>query len=498
MLAGPTNSSPPARLVCWGVFLITLTLLLALRWPILFMPLYEDQSVGFGREADFLHQTNFDYYKLRYEEKHFMFGGTARSYMVSAIPTLLALLRRLTGSVESTLFVWHLASFLLAAGSATLTTAILLRFVGVIDALLVTAALFSTPMLLAQADVAGMELPLVFFSLLTIRSLLRDQYLLAIAFGILAFFMKASGLLPFAAALAVIVLRFLLGDRRHRLAWAILSGTVSLAGLVALLAWGDDTALFRATFHWPSAFRLPAAIYWCPDLAVLLLVVVCLAISSCYLRWAHPSQAQSFRSWLNQPAVTLGLWAGLILIGSIASMQSYIFIPRYYILPLVAIYLIIGLLLASWPILTRVGSAIILLILIVNLFNHAGSLYPPVARFAGRDLNTSPSSPPVVVVSPNEVLSTSRITAPPSTLFGKPPASLRKPPSSPLFLIGSISPRRSSAMSTRPPQMSSRPVSSRTSSELFATESFSRLPITNSFSSGRKNRVFACQHPIRG
>jgi hypothetical protein len=82
----------------------------------------------------------------------------------------------------------------------------------------------------------------------------------------------------------------------------------------------------------------------------------------------------------------LGFWAGLILVGSIASMLNYIFIPRYYIIPLVTVYLLIGLILATWPILTRVGSAILLLILVANLFNHSGALYPSVARFAGRDL----------------------------------------------------------------------------------------------------------------
>jgi hypothetical protein len=387
MLAGPMNSSPPARTICWGVFFVTLTLLLTLRWPVLFMPLYEDQSVGFGREADFLDQTNFDYYKLRYEEPHFMFGGTARSYMVSAIPTLLALLHRVAGSVETTLFVWHLTSFLLAAGSATLTTGILLRFLGTIDALLVTACLVSTPMFLVQADVAGMELPLVFFSLLTVRAILREQFLSAIAFGTIAFFIKASGLLPLGAALGVILLQFLLVDRRPRLRWAILAGMISLAGLLALLAWGDDTALFRATFHWPSAFRLPSAIFWCPDLALLLLLAVGLALTACYLRFVHPVQFDSFRSWAGTPAFMLALWAGLVLVGSIASMLNYIFIPRYYILPLVTLYLIIGCLLATWPILTRVGSAILLVILVANLFNHAGALYPAVARFAGRDLD---------------------------------------------------------------------------------------------------------------
>ena len=138
----------------WILFLVLLGFLLIVRFPVLTMPLYEDQAVGFGREADFLDQTNFDYRRLRYEEKHFLFGGTARSYVISVIPTTLALLHRMFGSTDAMLVVWHLASLALASAGVALLYSMLKPFTGRLVALLGAIAFLSTPIFITQAELA--------------------------------------------------------------------------------------------------------------------------------------------------------------------------------------------------------------------------------------------------------------------------------------------------------------------------------------------------------
>jgi hypothetical protein len=382
-------NSPPSETTArsfdgWFVFALTLLILLILRWPVLSMPLYEDQSVGFGREADFLNQTNFDYLRLRYQEPHFMFGGTYRSYVVSAIPTLLATVVRLAGSVERGLFLWHLLSFLFAAGIAGLLTSLWTSQLQRSTILLLVASLMSTPMFLVQADVAGMELPLLFFSLSAGLALYHDRPVLAIFFATIAFFMKASGLLVLGAVVVMIILQQVSFGIDRRRTVAILLGGLIFPALIALLAWGDDTTLFRATFHWPSIFRLPWAIAWTPDLAILLALLILLAIGTI----VHLGRHTSFYSWKHpRRPWMISIWAMLIAVGAIGSMATYIFIPRYCILPLVMLYVPLGFLLASKSLVSRLGTAIVGILLALNIINHAGSLYPSLNRFAGGDLD---------------------------------------------------------------------------------------------------------------
>ncbi|MBY0589464.1 hypothetical protein K2X85_19995 [bacterium] len=372
----------------WLIFGITLILLVTLRWPILTMPLYEDQSVGFGREAEYLLNHRFDYQKLRREEPHFMFGGTYRSYVVSAIPTLLASLVRTTGTPARGILLWHILSFICAAGIMGLLASIWASRLSLSATLITVAALVSTPMFIVQADVAGMELPLTLFSLSAGWALSRGKPIEAVLLASVAFFMKASGLLVLAAVAVVCVGHYVFIQRDRRYAWGALLACGIGAGLVALLAWGDDTALFRATFHWPSAFRLPRAFLWCPDFFLILAGV----LATCMIAiWENrsilidPLSRQQFLLTDNRGMILL--WAGLIVGGLIGSMASYIFIPRYYVLPLVLIYLVAGVVLSLGGRSAMWLRGALTAVFLVNIVNHAGWLYPAINRVAGPDLD---------------------------------------------------------------------------------------------------------------
>lgn len=373
----------------WILFLILFVFLLIVRFPVLTMPLYEDQAVGFGREADFLDQTDFDYRRLRYEETHFLFGGTARSYLISVIPTTLALLHRILGSSSAMLIAWHLLSLALASATAAILYSLLKPFAGRLVALLGAMALLSTPMVLTQADLAGMELPLVVCMLLAGHAILNNRPMGAIAWATASFFMKATGLLVLGSVLAILLGRVMMGERdqRRKDLFCLVVGSFTFAGLVALLSWADDTTFFRATYHWPSGFRLPRALLVCPDLAILTGLT---SVIGLFLLFYYRKQIRLIiPQWRARDSrLTLMVWALLIVGGSILSMASYIFIPRYYIMPQVAVYVLLGLALSLDPRLLRMGIALLGGVIVVNLVNHAGRLYPPIANVAGPDFKT--------------------------------------------------------------------------------------------------------------
>lgn len=371
------------------VFLIVLLGLVAWRWPVLTMPLYEDQSVGFGREAEFLAQTDFDYLKLRYDERHFLFGGTARSYMISVIPTALAALSRVTGSAATTLLLWHLLSFCLAALVVALVVSLLQPWIGRRWALLSGVGLLTTPMFLAQADLAGMELPLAACSLLAAKALAGGRFVRSAGLAFLAFLMKATATLVSVAVLLVLTARRIgAGSTGHRgLTLGILVSVLLIAAQVAAVLWGDDTALFRATFQWPSAFRFPRALLWCPDLAVLCLITTAAGAAWMIRDGIVVSIRRLFQS-LRQgaPPAVLGVLSFLVVAACVVSMFQYIFTPRYYILPLVFLYLLMPLLLFPQRSLVRVGGAALAILIALNLVNTSGGLYPPVSTVAGDDV----------------------------------------------------------------------------------------------------------------
>jgi hypothetical protein len=63
-----------ARVSRWEfvvVFLIALVAISVARWDVLHSPPWQDQATGLWTEADFLAETRFDFWRLRYQENHY-------------------------------------------------------------------------------------------------------------------------------------------------------------------------------------------------------------------------------------------------------------------------------------------------------------------------------------------------------------------------------------------------------------------------------------------
>lgn len=385
------------RLSAALVFAVVFAGLVSLRWNALASPLYEDQSVGFGREAEFLAQSDFDYLKLRYDEPHFLYGGTARSYMISAIPSILAALSKLAPDVQTVMVVWRLISFAATAAIVGLAYGLLRPRIGAAPALLSAAALLSTPMFLVQADLAGMELPMVAFAFASVAMLVGGRYTAAALFASLSFWMKASGALAGLAVLGTLVARR--WNAREADRWRISAGVACSVLLLtvqfAALWWGDDTALFRSTFAWPSAFRFPRVVLWCPD--AFALATIAAGAGAWRLYQGGPVQAAvdlARRFHAGEPSAVLGVVAAGVAAASFVSMANYIFTPRYFILPLCFLYLVLPLLLFAREEGRRAAMGFLAVVVAMNLVNLKGALYPPVASVVGPDSEVLALLPP--------------------------------------------------------------------------------------------------------
>ena len=376
--------------------------LVAWKRDVLLLPPYEDQAVGLWAEADFLAETGFDYRKLIEEEPHYMSGrGGARSYVISVLPTMLAVLMRSVPSTQDLILATHLFTLLVAALILQATCRALSAAIGLWPAVLVAAAMVTTPLFGVQIEMVGMEIPLTLVALLAAVLLWREHYVAAAAVSLLAFLFKATGALLSLAGTVYLAALLLLGAgglpsaSRRKQRWGLLAHVAVLVAQLAVVRHWDTSVGTRVQVDWPEALRLPYAIYWCPDVvllvvlsALLLAVVVGRAwsqsggdVSNATLRW-RCYQILSSRSQL--------FISALVVAGMIAANSQYIFIPRYFTMAIPFVFLLLGGCLFAELGLRRVGVAGCVVLMALNLYNADGRLLPEINEVARSSFATRP------------------------------------------------------------------------------------------------------------
>ncbi|MFO0947958.1 MAG: tetratricopeptide repeat protein, partial [Planctomycetota bacterium] len=371
-------------LVWVGLFLACFLLIWRCHRDVTYLPPYEDQAVGLWTEADFLAETGFDYRRLRYGERHFMHPEPGvRSYMISLLPTAVALLMRACPDVKTSFFVAHLVSFAFAAASVVIVMAAVQPRAGWMGAVLLGAALASTPLFSAQTEMLGMDLPMTAFALLTAVLLARRRYLAAGIFSSLAFAMKVTGGILTALTLAVVVRDLwrrcpddFPSRGRSLLIVAFLAGLLGLE--TWLVAWGDTSLEIRRLIHWPEAFQLPRAMMWFPEVSLL---AILLAIGT--LAFVFREKRASTRSETAEPTRRGRedgerlLWISwLLVLAFLATSLPYILIPRYATCPAAFLFVIAGLLWFPPNRLRWLSHAGFLCLAVFNVLNADGRFYP--------------------------------------------------------------------------------------------------------------------------
>ena len=322
-------------------------IILLIRLPILFDPPYYDFCLSFWAEADYLVRTDFDYYRLRYEEPfvHAPQGGR-RVYMTSILPGVAALLMKLAPSPAWSFAYYRLFTFLVAGVMGTFLYRLCLPLVGSFRAILLIIFTMTMPAFSTQLDMLAMEIPVAAFATMTAYLVNREKWIPAVISSFGAYMMKASGLivtLSLTATLLLLVISSILARRRapyNALAFSILA----LLSEWGINQWGDTF-----TGQIMSGLPLAMAIVWAPDLTIwtiAALVSLLWMLRRSILDIDLQSEGRPFRETMTRLADLIlqertALFCAIGVVGVMAALHRGPHLPRYYAMavPLVAVLL---------------------------------------------------------------------------------------------------------------------------------------------------------------
>lgn len=366
--------------------------LVARHADILWMPPYEDQAGGLWAEAEYLVDHHFDYLALRYDVQHYNEPGRGvRSYMVSVLPTLVAVVMRCAPTREMGFLVAHLATLASVAGIGY-GVFLLLRSISAWTACLAVAAMLTTPLMEVQAEMLGMDVPTALCAVLTLVAFQRERYGLASLAGTLAFLCKPTGTLATAAVIGCLGLNALLGPApvRGRARRGLLLNVAALMLQIGLFAWGDPLPELRSSIPWPKWLTLPYGLIWFPD-AIL---VTAVAGAGAAWHWCRDCGGMGRRSgvWAavkelvrNRCDEPVLLFCWLMISGMFVAMSRWIVIPRYYTAALPFVYLALTIAGAALFPRRRLLNGLLAAVTIINLANREGQFFPDMHRVAAED-----------------------------------------------------------------------------------------------------------------
>ncbi len=367
------------------------------RSPIVFEPPYWDSAMGLFAEANFLAETDFDYGRLMYEEKRFLEGGPA-VYVISIMPTLVAIVMKLAPSTQAVFIIGHLFTFACAAAVAVLTFGLLYRDTGPIPAGLIALAVLTTPIFAVQIDMLGMDLPLATLGLVVAGFLTKHRYLAAGVAATLAFAVKLSGALLTVATACFFMLLLVLARwkgpvQRKRRMWIGAGVAFFLIGIQMLSSnWRSSLPTdkegawdFANAQGWQS---LAPVLQGCPEVVVVTLLTAVLSVVSA-VAWVivryreakqdsqKPLGFRALQAAIAEQPLPVFTWTVVCGI-SIALLLVYT-IPRYLILPIPLVYVTCGLLLFSQKKWRPFAGVLVAGLIVFNVANSSGRFLPAVA-----------------------------------------------------------------------------------------------------------------------
>ena len=388
----------------WAGCAATFLAIVICRMEVLAMPPYWDAAIGLWPEAILLVESDFDYRRLLFTEPTFRQGGFA-TYQISLMPTLLALCMRFLPTVTSVIVLYHLFTMACATAIAAGMFAILRATVDAGTAALCCLACLTTPLLCTQIDMVAMELPMTACAVVASACMLQNRLNWTAAAALLSFLMKPTGLLVTTVLVGLATLRLIVAWRTIPLA----RPRVDVPGVVSLwLSWGIQFTLVLLV-KWrdlvdvstEEVYNFRAAIYWCPDVLLLFAGVAMLvgcqgiwrlaalrSISGWSARWRRACTL--VRGAIFEPPIVLV--AGLIALAACAACYNLLFLPRYLVIAVPFVYLTLCVLLVAPSARTKPARMILASIVVINLVNWNGILFPSLERSIERHFGISGAS----------------------------------------------------------------------------------------------------------
>lgn len=386
-----------------------------LRYEVLRLPPFEDQAVGLWTEANFLAEHHFDYRRLRSVERHYMDHSDpsrpgTRSYLISALPSVVAVGMSYFGDVETHLLVEHLLQFAIASGVVLGLAIMVWRRCGPWVALCAALALATVPLFGVQAELLGMDIPLAAAVLATVGCMAGRRFGLAAIASCVAFLIKPTGILLTLANLSFVTLWWWslpIADRARRrtLPNVWLANALALVGQMALFAWGNTRPQLprESLVPWPELYQLPRAVLLFPDVAGFVAAAGVLGLIG-LLRWQLDPKPQAeltaedltLRELLHEllaqhgMAVHATLTLGLVLI----SLAAWVALPRY-----LTCAVPLAILLLVWPVGSQpmgrwLMSAALAALALFNVANFDGRFFPDLAHWVGDDFSRNAFATP--------------------------------------------------------------------------------------------------------
>ncbi|MBX9791479.1 MAG: hypothetical protein K2Y37_21370 [Pirellulales bacterium] len=182
-----------------AVFVASLAALTLLHFDALDSPPTKDQAMGLWMEANFLAESGYDYAALLQQPGEFQ--GGPRLYVISVLPTFLALLMKVTTTPQDAIFAYHVFTLACAAVVLAVVFELIRPATSTLIAVLCCGALATTPAFSVQVELCGMDVPLAAVVAVSAWWTLRGRLFLGAGSSLLAFLVKQSGIFVTAATL---------------------------------------------------------------------------------------------------------------------------------------------------------------------------------------------------------------------------------------------------------------------------------------------------------
>ena len=373
------------------LFLSVFLVIAGLRWQIVDSPPYYDFAFSFWSEANFLAEHDFDWMALHRAPFLLSEHSGPRAYFTTVLPTIAAFGIWWSPTTTFPLIFYHLFTFACAAIVFVKLKSVMARRLGEGCGLLVATAAFLTPVYCTQVDMLGMEVPLAAFAMMTTDFVDRRRFVLAVITAFGAFAMKATGMILMIALVAVLGMSLVSAlirkeDRRggslYHLGVAFVLACLLLGGEHYILKWGD-------TFSGQLMAGAPLAmmLVWCPDLVIL--VFVAAFVGAIVVIRRAPSELASIAGSLpsrviqatvgniaGQPAVVFSI---LTMMGILLAVTTGPHLPRYFAFVVPLFYFVFASAIFSL-FHRRTAIAIFATLVVVNLVNWNGLLFPDMGR----------------------------------------------------------------------------------------------------------------------
>jgi len=348
------------------------------RWSILESPPYVEQSFSHWSEACWLDSFDFDYRRLLYQEAHIEDGGP-RAFMSSVVPTIIAMLARLTGSTEGAIISYRLFNLLCGAIGATIFLRLVAANTNTALAWGTTFGLLTLPLYSVQLDMLGMDIPLSMAALVCAALVTERRFVAAAAASWLAYLFKPSGFLIPAALIAwlsgVILLRVLArqsaGAKREVV--GLIAAVVTLTLQMELFFWAGNARGRIQPFGDLNLWYTS-----CPDLLSLSAVVLFGGALLCWQSIHRRLVVQSVVSRLCEVAVAEPLvgFATWLVVGTLSAGTLTWYESRHLTIAVPFVWLLFARVLAAFLPMHRAQLTICATLIVFNLFNRNGTFYP--------------------------------------------------------------------------------------------------------------------------